>query len=116
MKKIVAIRVKGTVRLKPDAKRTLELLKLKTKNSFAILTEDKIPMLKKVENYITWGEASDEILEKLKNKESLNNPRGGFKSLKNFYPKGALGYRGEKINELIIKMLGEKNEEEKKKD
>jgi len=102
---LVAIRIKGTVGVKPKIKKTLELLGLKKKNSVAILPEDKKPMLKKVERYITWGEISTEMLEKIKDRKSLNNPRGGFKSLKKPYPKGAFGYRGEKINDLIKRMI-----------
>lgn len=35
----------------------------------------------------------------------LTPPSGGFKSTKQHYPKGDLGYRGEAINELIKKMI-----------
>ena len=41
----------------------------------------------------------------LKNKFKLNPPRKGYKSIKYSYPKGALGYRGDNINELIRRML-----------
>lgn len=35
----------------------------------------------------------------------LHPPRGGYKHIKRQYPHGALGYRKEKINELIKKMI-----------
>ena len=35
----------------------------------------------------------------------LSPPRKGYKSLKKHYPRGALGYRREKINELLKRML-----------
>lgn len=35
----------------------------------------------------------------------LTPPSKGFKSVKEFYPKGDLGYRGEKINELLERMI-----------
>ena len=100
-------------------------------------------MIKKVKDYVTWGEIADEMLKKLIEKRGrlvgnkkidpkdvekilkkikkmknlakdvpeiepvfrLNPPRKGHGSIKIHYPKGALGYRGEKINELIERML-----------
>ena len=35
----------------------------------------------------------------------LNPPSGGYKPVKEFFPKGAAGYRGEKINELLKRMI-----------
>ncbi len=35
----------------------------------------------------------------------LSPPSKGYKSIRRFYPKGALGYRGEKINELLKRMI-----------
>ncbi len=36
----------------------------------------------------------------------LTPPSGGFKkSIKQHYPRGELGYRGEKINELLVRMI-----------
>jgi len=35
----------------------------------------------------------------------LNPPSKGYKAIRRFYPKGALGYRGEKINELLKRMV-----------
>lgn len=35
----------------------------------------------------------------------LRPPKKGLKSKKRFYPKGDLGYRGEAINDLIMRML-----------
>jgi len=35
----------------------------------------------------------------------LNPPSKGYKSVRRFYPKGDLGYRGEKINELLKRMI-----------
>ena len=35
----------------------------------------------------------------------LNPPSGGYRHTKQQYPKGALGYRGEKINELLHNMV-----------
>jgi len=35
----------------------------------------------------------------------MSPPRKGYEGVKNPYPKGALGYRGEKINELLERMM-----------
>ncbi|MEM3399683.1 MAG: 50S ribosomal protein L30 [Candidatus Micrarchaeia archaeon] len=35
----------------------------------------------------------------------LHPPRRGYKHVKKAFPHGALGYRGEKVNELIMRML-----------
>ena len=35
----------------------------------------------------------------------LNPPSKGYKSVRKFFPKGDLGYRGEKINELLKRMI-----------
>ncbi|MEM7821200.1 MAG: 50S ribosomal protein L30 [Candidatus Aenigmatarchaeota archaeon] len=35
----------------------------------------------------------------------LTPPSKGFKSLKEFYPKGDIGYRGKEINELLRRMI-----------
>jgi len=35
----------------------------------------------------------------------LNPPSKGYKAIRRFYPKGALGYRGEEINELLKRMI-----------
>lgn len=35
----------------------------------------------------------------------LNPPSKGYKSVRRFYPKGDLGYRGERINELLKRMI-----------
>ncbi|MEM7825495.1 MAG: 50S ribosomal protein L30 [Candidatus Aenigmatarchaeota archaeon] len=43
--------------------------------------------------------------EKLKPVFRLTPPSKGFKSIKEHYPKGDLGYRGKEINELIKRMI-----------
>lgn len=114
---IAVIRIRGTVGLRPDARKAMEVLKLKKINTLAIL-EDNPSMegiVQTVKDYVTWGRASDETLkalaeltvkgEKVKYYH-LHPPRGGHKgSIKWPFPKGELGKRGEKINELIMKML-----------
>jgi len=152
---IAAIRIRGTVHVREEIETTLKLLRLTRANHLVLLPEreDIIKMLKKVKDYITWGEISKETLGRLLEKrarlpgnkkltleylkkhsiksfselaekvqaepkilERLNikpvfrmRPpskgygKGGIK--KSFVVGGALGYRGEKINDLIERML-----------
>ena len=67
-------------------------------------------MLKTAKDFVTWGPASDETIKKLEAKGKppyrLHPPLKGWgASIKKSFPKGALGNRGEKINELIERML-----------
>lgn len=116
-KKLAAILVRGLVEVKTEVKDTLRMLNLQKKNACVILDDTPVVrgMLKKCENYITYGEVSEEIIKELNEKRpsakkffSLHPPRGGFerKGIKKpFNLKGALGYRGDKINVLIKKMI-----------
>jgi large subunit ribosomal protein L30 len=152
---ICAVRVRGTIRASRDVRETLKMLHL-TRNNYAVLIDDRpsfIGMLKAAQNFITWGEASKEIVDTLIRKKgklagnkkfteeyaqtagrkSLNElteaifnchieysklpnvqpvfklhpPTKGFKGkIKKSYDMGGeLGYRGEKINELIKRMI-----------
>lgn len=116
-KKIAAILIRGLVEVKQEVKDTLRMLNLQKKNACVILEDTPVNrgMLKKCENYITYGEVSEETIKELKEKRptekkyfSLHPPIGGFerKGIKKpFNLKGALGYRAEKINDLIKKMI-----------
>ncbi|MFO7677308.1 MAG: 50S ribosomal protein L30 [Thermoplasmatota archaeon] len=61
------IRVRGTINIKPDIKRTLELLRLNRVNHCTIVESNAYykGMLQKVKDYTTWGEISKETLAKL---------------------------------------------------
>lgn len=70
--------------------------------------------LKDVTNFDSFEKFADALLEgkvKLKDFEKikpvfrLTPPSKGFKSVKEHYPKGDLGYRGKEINELIERMI-----------
>lgn len=104
---IAIVRMRGEIGTKREMIDTFKMLGLKKVYSAAILKEtpDNLGMLRKVENLAAWGEASDEIIELLKDKRNLKPPRGGFKSKKLKYPKGNLGYCGTAINDLIKKMV-----------
>ncbi len=116
-KKLAAILVRGLVEVKSEVKDTCRMLNLQKKNACVILEDTPVirGMLKKCENYLTYGEVSEEVVLELKEKRpsakkffSLHPPRGGFerKGIKKpFKLKGALGFRGDKINDLIKKMI-----------
>lgn len=111
--KIVAVRVRGMQGVSERVQRTLYQLGLRRKHAFAVLpdTTTARAMLAVARNHCTWGEASEETVKALeekgkKSRKGLHPPRGGWKgSIKKHFPKGALGCRGEKINDLIKKML-----------
>lgn len=116
-KMIAAIRIRGEKGMSPQNKDTLESLNLKNQHNLVILSPkpNVIGMLKRVKDYITWGEIESDLIEEIKNKKGdstkifrLNPPKGGFerKGIKQpFSVGGVLGYRGDSINALIRKML-----------
>ncbi len=142
MSKIAIIRVRGSINLSGKVKDTLNLLRLYRKN-YCVVVEDNPSykgMIKKVKDYVTYGEIDDstykELVEKrreeYKGREKdakgkidykkfilvdgkklkpffrLSPPRKGFgrKGIKvSFKAHGALGYRADKINELIKRMI-----------
>ncbi len=116
MPKLCVVRVRGSVHIKHDIKKTFDLLNLKKKNHCTIIPDSPQykGMLEKLERFATWGELSDEtenLLVKSKGKADvfkLNPPRKGYgrKGVKlPFKLRGALGYRADKINDLIKRML-----------
>ena len=62
-----AIRIRGTVNVNSDIKKTLNLLNLTRTNHCVILDEKPSikGMLQVAKDYITWGEIEKDILEKL---------------------------------------------------
>ncbi|KYK23950.1 50S ribosomal protein L30 [Thermoplasmatales archaeon SM1-50] len=149
------IRVRGTLNVKPDIRKTMELLRLTHVNNCVLLEENDVykGMLQMVKDYTTWGEINKETLLKLlslrgklvgekplteeylkkatpyhsfeklsqallentvRYKEipeikpyfRLTPPKKGYRTVKRaFVNKGSLGYRKEKINTLIERML-----------
>ena len=108
---LAAIRLRGHNRVNRGVEDTMKMLGLRHVNTLVLLPDTQVVrgMLKKVEPFITWGSASEEILDKLRKKGNesvfrLAPPEHGFKSLKYHFPKGDLGFRGENINALIKRM------------
>ena len=118
LKKIAAIRIRGSVTVGKPIEDTLKMLRLYRKN-YCVILDNKpsvMGMLKKIKDYITWGEIDSGTLKLLAEKRGekdkqffrLQPPIKGFerKGIKKpFSIGGALGYRGEKINELIKRMI-----------
>ncbi len=110
-KKIAVIRVRGVHGVRRDVAKTMSDFRLTRKNHCVIVESPDKHALQKAKDYVTWGEITPDVaaaLEKAKGKVRvfrLNNPKGGWKSVRNAFPGGDLGYRGEKINGLITRML-----------
>lgn len=115
-KKIAVILIRGLQGANKEIRDTLAMLNIQRRNVCAVVpgTKNMIGMVTKVKNYVTYGEVSEETVKLLKSKKgdskffNLNSPRKGYgrKGIKvDFINGGALGYRGEKINDLIKRML-----------
>jgi large subunit ribosomal protein L30 len=98
----VAIRVRGTVNVKPNIKKTMQLLRLTRANHCVLLEENAVNkgMLQIVKDYTTWGEINKETLT------NLLSERGkliGDKPLTEEYLKKATPYHSfEKLSEAIL--------------
>ncbi len=67
-----------------------------------------ITMFDSYENFaaeLLQGKVKLKDLEQLQPVFKLTPPSKGFKSVKEHYPKGDLGYRGNEINELLMRMV-----------
>jgi len=97
-----AVRVRGTVNIKPDIKQTLQLLQLTRANHCTLVEENNSykGMLRVAKDYITWGEIDKNILSKLiKNRGKLE----GDKKVTDDYIKSATSYDNiEKLSKAII--------------
>jgi large subunit ribosomal protein L30 len=152
---IMAVRIRGTVRASRQVRETLQMLRL-ARNNYSVLIDNRpsfLGMLKTAQNFMTWGQASEEAVKmlikergrlagnkKLTNEYAqkvgynsleelgeaifncqveywklpniqpvfrLHPPTKGFKGKvkKGYGMGGELGDRGEKINELIKRMV-----------
>ena len=96
-----AVRIRGTVNVSPDIKKTLQLLNL-TRANHCVLLEEKPNikgMLQAAKDYITWGEIEKDILTKLINSRGKME---GDKKITNEHIKSATSYATvEKLSEAI---------------
>lgn len=140
-KKLAVILVRGMNKTDYQTKETLAMLNLQRKNHLVIVNDSAsvMGMVKKVKDFVTWGEIDDTTFKELVMKRGeeflartadskgkyeynyvdfngrkykpyfrLNPPKKGFgrKGIKvPFKVGGALGYRGDKINDLIQRMI-----------
>lgn len=114
--KIAVVLVRGLQGATKDIKDTLSMLNIKRRNVCVVVNGNRgmLGMVNKARKYITYGEINDETEKLLKAKKgskkfyNLNSPRKGYgrKGIKHdFSHKGALGYRGAAINDLIKRMM-----------
>jgi ribosomal protein L30/L7E len=116
--RMAIIRIRGRHNLKPDTKRTLELLRLERPNHCVVMdpTPQTLGMLKIIKDYVTFGKISEVTLSALLAKRGdgakeprgvvfrLSPPRKGLRNIKLSWPAGALGAR-EDMDTFIKKMI-----------
>jgi large subunit ribosomal protein L30 len=118
---IVVIRIKGRVGLNYRINETLDRLRMKKKYACVVLkgTPEEMGMIEKLRDFVAYGKINDDVYKelvkqrgrkgndgKLKPFFRLHPPRKGIDSKKHFgVKKGVLGDNGEKINELVLRML-----------
>lgn len=112
------VMIRGTLGLRRELLDTFKMLNIHGKYNLIIVDNNPVNagMVKKVKDFVTYGEISPEMEKEVEEKRPkgdkkyyrLHPPRGGLErkgSKKTFAQKGALGYRAEKINDLIKRML-----------
>lgn len=119
---LVIVRIKGDVGINHDVRETLNRLRIRRKYACIVIEKPskiELGMLKRVKDYVAYGEITDEMYKKLiekRGKKDINGklkpffrlhpPRGGIESKKHFgVGKGVLGDNKENINKLIERML-----------
>ena len=123
--RFVVVRVRGLVRVDGEIAKTLTLMGLHRKNYATIVEEKDLGMIKKVKDFVTYGEIDSETEKLLISKRGeqkvdregktvakrffrLMPPRKGFgrRGIKTAFTRsGALGYRGAAINDLVTRMI-----------
>jgi len=103
---LAVIRIRGQVDMSPDVRTTLELLHL-TRNCHITLVDNRasfLGMLKRVRNFVTWGEITQEtLLLLLKERGRLT----GNKTLSDDYAQ-RIGYKN--LDELATAVYNQKVE------
>lgn len=102
----VAIRIRGTVGLNPRIEHTLQLLRLPKRYNATLLekSSEVIGMLRKVKDFITWGEINSEALDKMIKKRGRME---GNKKISDDFLKEKLGFKStqELSNSLLDKKI-----------
>ena len=97
-----AIRFRGIINIKPDIKKTMQLLNLRRVNHCVLLEEKPSikGMLQVAKDYITWGEVEKDVLEKLM---TTRGKLVGDKGLTEKHLKSATSYNSiDKLSKAII--------------
>jgi len=123
--KIAIVRIRGGVRVDTKIVDTMNMLRLYNQHNCVIVenTPANLGMIKKIKDYVSWGEVDDATIKLLLEKRGvidpnnkgkykpffrLSPPKGGFERKgikKSFNEGGALGYRADKIGKLIARMI-----------
>lgn len=134
-KLIAVVRVRGRYGVRHTIAETMARMNVTRVNSMALLfgTKSNLGMIKKCNDFVTYGPVKEETVAKIfarkeakASKEDINAlmsgkkaakeilelpirlkpPRHGYEGIKKGYSNGgALGYRGDEINELISRMV-----------
>src|SRR3989344_8311030 len=109
---IAAIRIRGGVHLKPDTKKTLELLGLGKNNSMVLVADrpETRGMLSKAQSFIACGEIDQETLETLLRKRGKKT-RDAANAETGTKPKGK-NAEAESFDKLAAQLLAGKKPEE----
>lgn len=86
------VRVRGTIKIKPDIKKTLQLLRLNKVNHCVLIEENKVykGMLQMVKDYTTYGEVTADTIAKL---VSLRGRLVGDKPVTDEYVHSSTSYK-----------------------
>jgi len=115
--KIVVVRIRTELTRSPEVRTTFRMLNLDKKNHAVIIDNRPtyLGMLEKIKEYVTWGKLNSDAEKALMKKKKKNMiaiplqpPLKGFgrKGIKAPFSRGgAHGNRGDKINDLIIRMV-----------
>ncbi len=133
-KLIAVIRVRGRIGVRRSINETLSRLNVKKVNNLSLVfgTAANLGMIEKCKDFVTYGPVEEGVLAKLLGSKgskvskddilsmmsgkkrardvlklpiTMHPPRRGYECIKqSFAVGGALGYRGEKVNELIKRM------------
>lgn len=117
MSDIAIVRVRGNTGIRPEIRTALQLLNLPNQHNCVIVKDSPAlrGTLRKVQGFVTFGVVDEQTKKKLQDKmpkdqktARLAPPKKGFerKGIKvAFKVGGALGDRGQAINDLIARMI-----------
>jgi len=86
---IAAVRIAGEVGLRREIKETLNRLRLKKKYSCVVFekpNEIQLGMIRKVKNFVAFGEINKETYEELKKKRGVKDKKGNLKPFFRLHP------------------------------